>query len=219
MIQRENVSKHLLTNLESTMSDQDKFRSSRGTRQKIIAAAAEVGSKVGYSKATTRAIAEAAGVNEVTLFRHFGSKENLFSAAIEAYGGPALVPVLESQFTGDLQADLTTVGSFFFGILAERREMLRLLLCESAYIPEVRTVLARNPRELRQMLARYLEHQMKLGTVRAGHPEAMAQAFLGMFFSYAISLNILDEKLSPGINQEDLISQFVEIFISGTLAE
>jgi len=219
MIQRENVSKHLHAIKESLMSDQKKSRSSEETRQKIIAAAAEVGSRVGYSKATTRAIAEAAGVNEITLFRHFGSKENLFSAAIEAYGGPALVPVIESQFSGDLRADLTMVGSFFFGILAERREMLRLLLCESAHIPEVRTVLARNPRELRQMLARYLQHQMKLGMVKAGHPEAMAQAFLGMFFSYAISLNILDEKLSPGISTDELVSQFVEIFINGTLAE
>jgi len=219
LIQRENVSKCLHTFLETNMSDQEKSHSSEGTRQKIIAAAAEVGSRVGYAKATTRAIAEAAGVNEVTLFRHFGSKENLFSAAIEAYGGPALVPVIESQFTGDLRTDLAMIGSFFFGILAERREVMRLLLCESAHIPEVRTVLARNPRELRQMLAKYLEHQMKVGTIRTGHPEAMAQAFLGMFFSYAISLHILDEKLSPGISQDDLVSLFVEIFINGTLAE
>ena len=60
---------------------------------------------------------------------------------------------------------------------------------------------------------------MKVGTIRTGHPEAMAQAFLGMFFSYAISLHILDEKLSPGISQDDLVSLFVEIFINGTLAE
>jgi hypothetical protein len=94
--------------------------------------------------------------------------------------------------------------------------MLRLMLCESAHIPEVRTVLARNPRELRRMLARYLEKQMKIGAVNQGHPEAMAQAFLGMFFSYAISLNILEEQVYPEIDPGELVSQFVEIFVSGT---
>ncbi len=199
------------------MSKIENSPSSDETRQRIIAAAAEVGSQLGYSKATTKAIAKAAGVNEVTLFRHFGSKENLFSAAIEQYGGPALVPVIESQFTGDYQADLTMVGNFFLDIMVARREMLRLLLCESAHIPEVRTVLARNPRELRQMLAHYLLSQMEKGIIKEQHPEALAQAFLGMFFAYAISLNILDEVITPQISIADLVSQFVDVFIAGTL--
>ena len=192
--------------------------SSEETRQRIIAAAAELGSKVGYTKATTKNIAKVAGVNEVTLFRHFGSKENLFSAAIEQYGGPALVPTIESQFTGDYRQDLMMVGNLFIAILFERQEMLRLLLCESAHIPDVRTVLARNPRELRQMLARYLLSQMETGIIREQHPQALAQAFLGMFFAYAISLNILDEAITPQISNSDLVSQFVNIFIVGTLA-
>lgn len=199
------------------MSDHKASRSTETTRKKIIAAAAEVGSQVGYTRATTKAIADAAGVNEVTLFRHFGSKEKLFSAAIEEYGGPALVPVIEAQFSGNYQEDLAMVGSFFLDILVTRREMLRLMLCESANIPEVRTILARNPRELRHMLARYFQRHMEQGTIRQGHAEAMAQAFLGMFFSYAISLNILDEDFIVEISPDDMVSQFVDIFISGTL--
>jgi AcrR family transcriptional regulator len=191
--------------------------SSEETRQKIISAAAEVGSKVGYSKATTKIIAKAAGVNEVTLFRHFGSKENLFSAAIEQYGGPALVPIIQSQFTGDYRTDLNMVGNFFLDIMVARKEMLHLMLCESANIPEVRTVLARNPRELRQMLAQYLRSQMEKGVIKEQHPEVLAQAFLGMFFAYAISLNILDEAISPQISNSDLVAQFVDVFIAGTL--
>ncbi len=187
------------------------------TRQRIIDAAAEVGSKVGYAKATTKAIAEAAGVNEVTLFRHFGTKENLFSAAIEQYGGPGMVPTIEAQLTGDYHQDLMTIGNILMTVLVERREMLRLLLCESANIPEVRTVLARNPRELRKMTARYLESQMEKGTIKEQHPEALAQAFMGMFFSYAISLNMLDESIQPSISEPELVSLFVDIFIAGTI--
>ena len=47
------------------------------TRQRIITAATNLFGKVGYTRATTRSIASTAGVNEVTLFRLFGSKQNL----------------------------------------------------------------------------------------------------------------------------------------------
>jgi AcrR family transcriptional regulator len=187
------------------------------TRQRIIEAAVEIGSKVGYARATTKAIAEIAGINEITLFRHFGSKANLFSAAIEQYGGPALAPAIEAQLSGDYPQDLMLFGNIFFEILLERQEMMRLLLCESAHIPEVRNVLARNPRELRKMLARYLQSQMEKGIIKEQHPEAMAQAFLGMFFAYAISLNIFNEALKPAISNSELVSQFVDIFVTGTL--
>lgn len=198
------------------MAESGKVRSREETRQKILSAAAEVCSKVGYSKATTKSIAAAAGVNEVTLFRHFGSKENLFSEAIESYGSPSMVPLIEAQFSGDYQQDLLMVGEFFLDVMIARREMLRLLLCESAHIPEVRSVLARNPRELRQMLARYFQERKDEGTILRGNPEMMAQAFMGMFFAYAISLNILEEDFSTKISSGEIVSQFVEIFISGT---
>ncbi len=199
------------------MDSQENSRSPKETRQRIIKAAGEIVSKVGYARATTKAIAEAAAVNEITLFRHFGSKANLFSAAIEQYGGPALAPAIETQLTGDYCQDLTTIGNLFIKILLERQEILHLILCESAHIPEVRTILARNPRELRKMLARYLQSQMEKGTIKEQHPEALAQAFLGMFFAYAISLNILDEPVKPAISNSELVSQFVDIFVAGTL--
>lgn len=199
------------------MTELGRARSREETRQKILSAAAEICSKVGYSKATTKSIAAAAGVNEVTLFRHFGSKENLFSETIEEYGSPSMVPFIEAQFSGDYRQDLLMIGGFFLDVMIARREMLRLLLCESAHIPEVRSVLARNPRELRQMLARYFQERKDEGTILHGNPEIMAQAFMGMFFAYAISLNILEEDFSTRISSEEIVSQFVEIFTSGTM--
>ena len=188
----------------------------RATRERILDAAVQIGSRLGYAQATTKAIAEAAGVNEVTLFRHFGTKENLFSEAVERYGGPALAPQLEQQLTGEVRPDLITFGQAVFSILLERREMMQLMLCESANIPEVRTVLARNPQELRRALARYLEAQMQRGKIRRSHPELLAQAFMGMFFAYAISLTILDSSIDPPVPSDEFVECCVEIFIAGT---
>jgi AcrR family transcriptional regulator len=199
------------------MAKGDEKTSARDTRQRILDAAVEIGSRFGYAQATTKAIAEAAGVNEVTLFRHFGTKENLFSEAIEQYGAPALVSEIEEQLSGNYRQDLILIGQVIFSILFERREMLHLLLCESANIPEVRSVLARNPRELRQMLARFFKAQMGKGVVRQGHADLMAQAFLGMFFAYAISLDILDSAVEPPVSKGEFIQGCVDVFVNGTV--
>ncbi len=58
-------------------------------RQRLLAAAARVFARDGLEGATTRAIAGEAGVNEVTLFRHFGNKEHLIAAVVGSEFGPA----------------------------------------------------------------------------------------------------------------------------------
>jgi AcrR family transcriptional regulator len=188
------------------------------TRQRILQAAAQVFAEKGYARATTRALADAAGVNEVTLFRHFGSKQGLFSAIIDAYAGPALTTAMAERLTGDYRQDLLVMGGHVLSTLLERREAMRLMLCEAEHFPEVRQVMAENPRQLRRALAGYLRQQIAQGRVRPLHAEAAAQAFWGMFFAYTISLWLLDEPLDPELSSEDLVAEFVDIFVEGTLA-
>src|SRR6185503_584002 len=55
------------------------------SRQKLLEAAMRVFAESGFRGATTRRIAEAAGVNEVTLFRQFKSKAALINEVAELY--------------------------------------------------------------------------------------------------------------------------------------
>lgn len=48
------------------------------TEEKILDAALKIFARKGYDAATTRAIAEESGFTEMTLFRKFGTKKNLF---------------------------------------------------------------------------------------------------------------------------------------------
>jgi AcrR family transcriptional regulator len=187
------------------------------TRRRILRAAAQVFAEAGYARATTRALADAAGVNEVTLFRHFGNKQNLFAAVVEQFGGQAITSFLETQLTGDYPQDLLTIGTHLLQLLLERKEALRLMLCEAAHFPEVQAVIVRNPRHIRLMLAEYLRQQIERGRVRPLHPEAMAQAFMGMFFSHAIAAGLLEDSIAPDLSNQDLLAQFVDIFVGGTI--
>ncbi|SDF24768.1 TetR/AcrR family transcriptional regulator [Pseudonocardia oroxyli] len=85
-------------------------RDSAATRAALLAAARELFASGGYDGTTVRAIAERAGVNQALLFRHFGSKDGLFTEAVTGqalevlHDGPAtdLVPrTVRAIMTGD----------------------------------------------------------------------------------------------------------------------
>lgn len=201
---------------QDMVSSKEGGGSAQETRERILRAAAERFAEQGYARTTTRELAAAAGVNEVTLFRHFGSKKALFEAVLEAYSAPAMTAALRSRLTGDYRQDLLMMAHFFLEALLERQEAVRMMLCESAHFPELRELMARNPRELRQMLARYLEGQMAAGRVRVMDPGIAAQAFWGIFFSYSVLLGTLQEPVAPQISREGLVGAMVDLFVEGT---
>ena len=110
------------------------------------------------------------------------------------------------------------LGRQFLEIMTERREAVRLMLCEADHLPEVREIMAHIPRQLRQLLAKYLQQQMEQGRVRNLNPGLMAQAFFGMFFSYSLTQAILAEPAAPEMSPEKLVAEFVDIFVHGTVS-
>jgi AcrR family transcriptional regulator len=93
------------------------------SRDKILEAARRVYAKHGFRGATTRLIAMEAGVNEVTLFRTFGSKSALLEAVLQRDDGTQ-IPELPTT-AGDPVAELT---AFVEGHLTTLREVRPLIL-------------------------------------------------------------------------------------------
>ncbi|MBW8800039.1 MAG: TetR family transcriptional regulator [Streptomyces sp.] len=63
---------------------------SADTRDRILATAREEFSEHGYEKTSVRAIAKAAGVDSALVHHYFGTKEQIFEAAIAVAFAPAL---------------------------------------------------------------------------------------------------------------------------------
>src|SRR5881275_3240527 len=61
-------------------------------RQRIVDAAIPLFARKGFTGTTTRELAEAAGISEALLFRHFPSKQSLYSEILRlgCEGDPAL---------------------------------------------------------------------------------------------------------------------------------
>lgn len=99
-------------------------------RQRLLEAATRVFARDGLAGATTRAIAREAGVNEVTLFRHFGSKDRLVAEVVgrafpEGAPGPAEIPS-----SGDLRADLAAYARLYARRLEDNFGLVRTLIGE-----------------------------------------------------------------------------------------
>jgi hypothetical protein len=136
---------------------------------------------------------------------------------MDQFGGMAIAEDMEIRLSGDYVQDLTIIGHMMMKVMTERIDAIRMAICEAGNFPEFRQVVAENPRQLRRMLARYFERQMQANLIHPGHPEVLAQAFLGMFFSYTVLRGFLLDSLQPEISSEEIVEQFVTLFVRGTL--
>lgn len=101
-------------------------------RQRLLEAAARVFARDGLTGATTRAIAQEAGVNEVTLFRLFKSKDRLLGEVVGRNFGPdgsSGQPPLPAA-TGDLRADLTALARTYEELLVQNLPLVRTMIGE-----------------------------------------------------------------------------------------
>lgn len=125
------------------------------TRTELLKAAAAVFAQHGSRGSTTRRIAEAAGVNEVTLFRYFGSKEALLQEAI-AHSADGTPSIALPETPVDPEAELTEWCGIVMERLRAKRSIIRQCMSEIEEKPEMITTAVSTPVRASQDLAAYL---------------------------------------------------------------
>ncbi|MEU3339275.1 TetR/AcrR family transcriptional regulator [Streptomyces sp. NPDC002144] len=88
---------------------------SADTRDRILTVAREEFSERGYDKTSVRGIAKAAGVDSALVHHYFGTKEQVFAAAIEVAFAPAL-HAPEALADGPLDGVGERLTRFIFGV-------------------------------------------------------------------------------------------------------
>lgn len=136
------------------------------TREQILAAAARLYAEHGFRGTTTRAIAESAGVNEVTLFRIFGSKEALIVEAMRAHSVPVHVGTLP-DVPVDPERELTAWATQTRKVIIGMRSMIRQAMSDAEHNPEMPKCVSRCSDMAYDALYRYLDRLRAAGFVRA----------------------------------------------------
>lgn len=187
------------------------------TRQRILRAATQLFGEIGYAQATTRLIAVAAEVNEVTLFRLFGSKKALLMACVEAHNAAGFSATFTDDLSGDYAVDILRMAQRQIADLRANAEMLRMLLCDARSIPELRQALLAGGRGNLERLSGYFQAQIEAGVVRQDlSAQALAIAFDSLFSSNILFETVFQDSLSPGLTTEALARPLADLFVRGT---
>ncbi|MDF1505586.1 TetR/AcrR family transcriptional regulator [Roseisolibacter sp. H3M3-2] len=142
----------------------------RENRCRILDAAARVYALLGFRGATTRRIAEAAGVNEVTLFRTFGSKEALIAEALRARATSQSAPLALPADPQDPERELTAWAAAHLAELRASRALIRQAMSDMGERPEVAPCVASGWSAADAELRRYLVRLVECGFVDAPRP-------------------------------------------------
>jgi len=182
---------------------------------RILASAADMFANFGYNGVSTRDIASGAGVNEVTIYRHYPRKRDLYLAVLDSQ-------LQQVKLRGDLldriakADDARTAVARTFELIAatmtHRKELLRLVQYSSLELgDDIDPLLRRHLGELVEVIARYLEPWVSRGDLRCVSPKALVLALIAIILSHG-SLHRLF--LNDGTSPETLYKAYAEFSAS-----
>jgi TetR/AcrR family transcriptional repressor of mexJK operon len=184
------------------------------TRARILAAAREIFEVHGTRGTTTREVAIRAGVNEATLFRHFGSKAALIAAMREDACGLEVFRSVISGLTGeDIAADLKKLSASSVDNMTLRRRLMLISMAEDAVYgtgddpdsPEWR-----GPKQMLELLTEYFEARLAEGRI-AGNPRTLARVLMGMMMQLVVARKIWVGE----VIDQTTVDLLVDVFLNG----
>jgi AcrR family transcriptional regulator len=213
-------------------------------RLQIAQTAMRLFSERGFRGTTTKEIAHAAGVSEAIIFRHFATKEDLYSAIIDlkscdgfaaglaATGEareancPQVVEkvrcrVAEAMKTRDDRAVFEGIALAMMEHHQGDHEMLRLLLYSALEGHQLAQIFwDKNVRVLYEFLGGYIRERQREGAFRHADPLLVVRAFTGAVIHHSLN-NILWER-DPArriveVPNEEAAHEFTEILMCGVL--
>lgn len=188
------------------------------TAARIIDAALQLVSEKGYNAATTKAIAELAGVNEVTIFRHFGNKRGILKAIVEKFSyNPVLQQVMRESVTGDLETDLLNFSLKYFNYMMSIKDFIMIGFKESMQFPEIDEEIAHVPLLVKNELMHYFEEMYHKGKIREVNFEAAAMSLIALNFGHFVSRARLGTNVSI-IPSEEMLKTSISIFSRGLVS-
>jgi len=187
------------------------------SRSKIIEAAFRLFAEQGLDGTTTKQISEEAGVNEVTIFRNFGTKEALFRESVVQY-----LPVgdirkgVHFDPEGSLDEQMFKNAKTVLRIISSNRHPLQMMIGELWRHPDLSEhVLQEAMDPMIDFLAENFEQFVRRGKMRKVDGKVAARSWIGLVQSYFI-FNYLLRIDPPTSQQEDqALKGLVDIFLNG----
>jgi AcrR family transcriptional regulator len=162
------------------------------SRDEILNAACRVFAQLGFRGCTTRRIADAAGVNEVTIFRQFGSKEALLREAMKLTHSVGLAPL--PDVPADPDRELSQWSESFIQHLRLRSSMIRKTMSEMEERPDMSEHASYVPKQASADLCHYLIALRRQGkTAEKFDPKTASAMLMGAIFADAMGRGMMPD--------------------------
>jgi len=189
-------------------------------RAQILRTAMELFSENGFQGTTTKQIAECSGISEGMVFKHFRTKEELYSAILEEKAQE--VGAFCSDDAIERRDDVQVLTEIALHMIreSERDPTFMRLLVFSALEDHRMSELFFRSRIVRKfdLLLEYIETRIREGAFKKIDPSIASRAFVGMIMYYITVPEIFGGK-EPSETHEEAASAFVDIFLSGVKGE
>ena len=165
------------------------------TEKKIVDATFEILRKEGVEKATTKRIASAAGVNEVTIFRKFKNKNNLIEIT-KQYNMDILLSKLEDifSFKGDEEIDEYLNSNFmgFLNLPEENLSIIKIAMEEVRDISGKKLIISTITKTIIGKLEEYFKLQKEKGNIRDIDTRVLSVMCFSMTFQSIVLWKVYD---------------------------
>lgn len=190
------------------------------THCRIIDAALEEFRRLGFKGSSTRLIAERAGVNEVTLFRHFGSKTELLRAAVErSMNSIRIAEDIEPYLAQTFRQGFTAFITDYLMQVSALSEVLMFGFTEAFSHPQIAAVLTSYMQRIRKSLTGYFESLYAQGRVREADFQIVTHMVISTLHSTPAMRARAPEMFASLLTNDRVIAGLVDTVVSAFCLE
>jgi AcrR family transcriptional regulator len=200
-----------------------KVQNPNGTANRIVEAAVQLFSRQGFAASSTHEIARLAGVSEVTVFRHFPRKRDLFWAATESRLRRLRI---SKELRGRLESDenprtaIPGIVALLVETVQHQPEMLRLLYLSLFELENgAERTLRKHLVPLFQPVCEYLSRCASKGLIRDLEPEVAALGLAASVAAHQGLQQVLSSDESVFTSTDGAIAAYTEFWMKALVPE
>lgn len=195
-------------------------------RLQILAVAVSLFSQKGFRGTTTKEIAQAAGVSEAMVFRHFATKQELYSAILDhkACASGRFDPAEMAADPIKRKDDRAVFESLALGALNHHDhdpDFQRLLLHSALEKHELAQMFFDTiVKHVYECLGSYIRERQRDGAFVEIDPAIVVRCFIGMVMHHSLNNNLWDpNRRLLNISNESAAQHFTDILLKGITSE